>query len=126
MKSRTVLVLLGALLSGCASPTLRSGMPPGRVPAGYDERWHPSFLFGLMPMHERYDLAQICRTGWSEVRIRPDPFTALAGLLTLFVYSPSRLTIVCAADEHAAPPVLDDYPAPTFATSSAASARLNR
>ena len=112
-------------LLGCASTTLRSGKPPGEVPARYDERWHPSFLFGLVPLHERYDLSQICRSGWAEVRVSADPFTALAGLLTLFVYSPSRLTIVCAADERAAPPALRDYPIPTFSKHPSANARLS-
>lgn len=120
------LTVLSLWLSGCASTTLRSGKPPGQVPARYDERWHPAFLFGLVPVHDRYDLSKICRSGWSEVRLRSDPFTALAGLLTLFVYSPSRLTIVCAADERAAPPALPDYPAPTFPKRPAANAKLNR
>lgn len=119
-------VAIALLFCGCASTTLRSGKPPGEVPPQYDERWHPSFLFGLVPVHERYDLFRICRTGWSEVRVRPDPFTALAGLLTLFVYSPSRLTIVCAAEEQAAPPALQDYPAPTFSKRPAANAKLSR
>lgn len=115
MTSRGLLraVLLAVLASaGCASTTLRSGKPPGDVAPNYDERWHPAFLFGLVPMHGRYDLSQICRRGWSEVRLQADPFTALAGLLTLFVYSPSRLTIVCAADGRG-PPALGSYPSPT-------------
>lgn len=111
-------------LTGCASTTLRSGKPPGEVPAGYDERWHPSFLFGLVPLHESYDLSQICRGGWAEVRVSADPFTALSGLLTLFVYSPSRLTVVCAARERAAPPALREYPAPTFSKRPTANAKL--
>jgi hypothetical protein len=92
---------------------LRSGKPPGEVAPNYDERWHPAFLFGLVAMHEPYDLSRICRQGWSEVRLQPDPFTALAGMLTLFVYSPSRLTVVCAADERGGPPALRSYPPPT-------------
>ena len=119
-------LLLPCLLAcaGCASTTLRSGKPPGYVAASYDERWHPAFLFGLVPFHEGYDLSKICSGGWSEVRIRPDPFTALAGLLTLFVYSPSRLTIVCAAVDSAAPPALPRYAAPTFSKPPRVNAKL--
>jgi hypothetical protein len=115
------LCLLGS--AGCSGTTLRSGKPPGAVAPNYDERWHPAFLFGLVAMRERYDLSRICSQGWAEVRVHPDPFTALAGLLTLFVYSPSRLTIVC-ADTRDTPPELPSYPAPTFSKRPAANARL--
>lgn len=83
-------------LTSCASTTLRSGEAPGKTAAGYDERWHPGFLFGTVRGTERYDLSRICPMGWSEIRVGPDPFTILAGAVTLFVYSPSRVTVVCA------------------------------
>lgn len=118
-------LLGGALaLSGCAATTVRSGKPPGAIAAGYDERWYPAFLFGALPLRDAENLEQICRGGWAEVRLRPDPFTALAGLLTLFVYSPSRLTIVCAAPEPNLPPALQSYPVPTLSRPSAVDARL--
>lgn len=93
------------LLLGCASTTLRSGEPPGRTATGFDERWHPGFLFGTVKSFERYDLKQACPQGWAEIRVEPDPFTLLAGAATLFIYSPSRVTVVCAkqpGDEEAA------------------------
>jgi hypothetical protein len=120
-----ILLLCSLGCAGCASTTLRSGKPPGEVAANYDERWHPTFLFGLVALRERYDLSQICRQGWAEVRVHPDPFTALAGLLTLFVYSPSRLTIICAdARGSGSVPELPSYPAPTFSKRPGANARL--
>ena len=91
--------LSGALvlaLCGCATSTLRSGEPPGKTAAGLNERWHAGFLFGTVRGLERYDLASACPNGWAEIRIEPDPFTILAGALTLFIYSPSRVTVVCA------------------------------
>lgn len=90
-------LILGALtLGGCATTTLRSGEPPGKTAAGFEERWHPGFLFGTVRGYERYDLARACPRGWAEIRIEPDPFTLLAGAVTLFIYSPSRITVVCA------------------------------
>lgn len=109
--------------AGCANTTLRSGKPPGEVAPNYDERWHGALFFGLVATHERYDLSQICRQGWSEVRMQPDPFTALAGVLTLFVYTPSRLTIICAADG-SAPPTVGSYPSPTRSKSPRQGAKL--
>jgi hypothetical protein len=82
--------------AGCATTTLRSGEPPGKTAAGLDERWHPGFLFGTVRGMSRYDLRQACPNGWAEIRVEPDPFTLLAGAVTLFIYSPSRVTVVCA------------------------------
>lgn len=100
MRARTLSFLLALplalLLMGCATTTLRSGEPPGRTAAGFDERWHPGFLFGTVRGVARYDLSRACPQGWAEIRIEPDPFTLLAGAVTLFIYSPSRVTVVCA------------------------------
>ena len=96
MRSRALSLALCLVLAGCATTTLRSGEPPGKTAAGYDERWHPGFLFGTSQSVDAYDLGQACPKGWAEIRIGADPFTILAGVVTLFVYSPSRVTVVCA------------------------------
>jgi hypothetical protein len=90
--------LLPALIActGCAATTVRSGRPPKDLAPGYDERWHSAFLAGVVPAGPPYDLAQICPNGWSQVTVARDPFTLLTSVLTLFIYSPSRVTIVCA------------------------------
>ena len=91
------LTIIGVFtLLGCATTTVRSGEPPGKTATGFDERWHPGFLFGTVRGVERYDLSRACPQGWAEIRIEPDPFTLLAGVVTLFIYSPSRVTVVCA------------------------------
>jgi hypothetical protein len=106
--TRAVLCLCVALSFGCTGTSLRSGAPPGKTAAGYRKRWHGAFLFGAVRTQADYRLSQICPSGWAEVRIGPDEFTILASLLTLFVYSPSRVTIVCAAAEGAGPPAVRD------------------
>jgi hypothetical protein len=96
MRCQTLILICALLTPGCASTTLRSGEPPGKTAAGLDEKWHAGFLFGTVRGIERYQLARACPHGWSEIRIEPDPFTLLAGAATLFIYSPSRVTVVCA------------------------------
>jgi hypothetical protein len=96
MRCRTLSLLLTLPLAGCATTTVRSGEPPGKTAAGFEERWHPGFLFGTVRGFARYDLKQACPNGWAEIRVEPDPFTMLAGAVTLFIYSPSRVTVVCA------------------------------
>jgi hypothetical protein len=88
---------LYALAVGCAPTTVRSGLPPARVASQHHERWHAAFLFGALEASGPYPLARLCPEGWSEIQVGPDPFTLLAGALTLFLYSPTRVTIVCAA-----------------------------
>ncbi len=96
MRGPALTSLAALLLLGCVSSTLRSGEPPGRTAAGLDEKWHAAFLFGTVPGLDAYDLSRACPRGWAEIRIEPDPFTLLAGAATLFLYSPTRVTVVCA------------------------------
>ena len=96
MRTCALILIVGGMLSGCATTTLRSGEPPGATAVGFDHRWQPGFGFGLVRGFKSHDLGRACPEGWAEVRVETDPFTILAGALTLFVYSPSRVTIVCA------------------------------
>ncbi len=100
---------LNALLSGwtclgCATTTVHSGRPPLDLAPGYQERWHSAFLWGAVPASGPYDLARICPSGWSQVTVARDPFTLLAGAITLFIYSPSRISVVCALPGEPEPP----------------------
>lgn len=96
MRATALSCMLALLLSGCAASTVRSGEPPGKTAAGLNEKWHAAFLFGTVRGLERYDLGAACPHGWAEIRVEPDPFTIAAGAMTLFLYSPSRITVVCA------------------------------
>jgi hypothetical protein len=93
---RPLIALLAVATSGCATTTLRSGEPPGKTAPGYDEHWQSGFVFGTVPSARARELGQLCPKGWAEIRVAADPFTILAGAVTLFMYSPSRVTVVCA------------------------------
>jgi len=82
--------------SGCIETHLYSGLPPGDPPKGYENRWHVSYLFGLSEGSGPYHLGKLCPSGWSEITVTPDFFTTVAGVMTLYLYTPNRLTIVCA------------------------------
>jgi hypothetical protein len=116
-KGRAATLLALLVTNGCAATTVRSGLPPGNAAPGYDERWHPAFLFGIIPGSEPYDLPRICPNGWSQVTVNRDPFTLLSGLVTLFIYSPSRVTIVCSVRGSSGIPPVRGY-APTTETST--------
>ncbi|HEX3777441.1 MAG TPA: hypothetical protein VHV51_23380 [Polyangiaceae bacterium] len=117
-KARFIFFGVAWFVSGCAATTVHSGLPPGSAAPGYDERWHPAFLLGLIPGEDPYDLSRICPNGWSQVTVNRDPFTLLSGLATLFIYAPSRVTVVCAERGVRGSPPLGGY-APTVDSSPA-------
>jgi Bor protein len=112
------LCLAAGASTACAATTVRSGLPPDNTAPGYDERWHSAFLFGTIPGGDPYDVARICPNGWAQVTVTRDPFTLLSGLITLFIYSPSRVTIVCGARGTTGLPPVGGY-VPTADTSDA-------
>ncbi len=108
---RLALIALATAALGCAETRVYSGRPPGDTAAGYDARFHDAYLFGTADGEEPYELSRICPNGWSEILIAPDFFTAILSAATLFLYTPNRVTIVCAGE-----PVL---PAPGAPASTA-------
>jgi hypothetical protein len=89
-------LLLSFTLGGCVETHLYSGLPPGHPPKGHEWRWHVSYLYGTTSGSSAYDLDRLCPDGWSEIHLAADFFTGVAQTLTLFLYTPNRLTIVCA------------------------------
>ena len=118
MSPLTRVASIVSLCASCTSSTVRSGLPPGDSPDAYTERWHAAYLFGLVEGSGPYELDAICPAGWSEVSVEPDPFTAVAGLATLFLYAPTRVTIVCAAEGVKGPPPRTGYALPHARQSS--------
>src|SRR6185436_3366171 len=84
------------LVTGCAETRLYSGLPPGDPAAGFHGRWHVSYLLGTTEGSGPYDLDRLCPDGWSEIYLNADFFTSVAQVMALFLYTPNRLTIVCA------------------------------
>ncbi|HYO96044.1 MAG TPA: hypothetical protein VER33_16110 [Polyangiaceae bacterium] len=107
-----LLLAAGALACGCAATRVHSGLPPGPIARDFDGRWHAAFLFGSLPLQGGYDLRQLCPSGWSEVRFHSDEFTLAASLVTAFLYTPSRITVICAAEDGRRPPPLGPYASP--------------
>lgn len=85
--------------SACSGTVLRTGLPAGVPAKEYDARWHDSFLFGTVEPDEAEPLEKICPHGWSEVRVRASFPAALVQWVTLGIYTPSNVTVVCAAPD---------------------------
>jgi hypothetical protein len=117
------LITLALAASGCAETRLYSGRPPGDTAAGYNARFHDAYFFGTTDGEAPYELERICPSGWSEIRIAPDFFSAVLSVATLFVYTPNRLTIVCAGEPVLPAPAPPSPGAAAFVTPPAAPAR---
>lgn len=109
MSSRALVLCLFFTCASCAATTVHSGRPPLDVAWGFNERWHSALLWGVVPVSGPYDMARICPSGWSQVTVARDPLTLLAGAVTLFVYSPSRVTVVCAVPGATRLPPVEGY-----------------
>ena len=96
-------VALSLALSGCWRTTIRSGLPPGEEAKDYDERVHQALVLGTLETRKPHALADLCPMGWSEIHVRKGFLNGLLTVITLGIYSPQTVTVVCSTGE--------DYPA---------------
>lgn len=108
MRRCVLLLVIGSALasSGCWRTTLRSGLPPAEEAQGYDERVHDAYVLGAIETGDPHPLDALCPHGWAEIHVRKGFINGFLTLITLGIYSPQTITVVCALDETypAAPP----------------------
>ncbi len=95
MRRSALIALFGLSAASCAETRLYSGRPPGDIASGYDAHWHSAWLLGTVEGGPPYELERICPRGWAEIHVAPDFFTGVVSVLTLFVYTPNRVTVIC-------------------------------
>ncbi len=92
-----VWIALALFATGCFRSTVRSGQPPGDPAESLEDRWHSGWLGGAVEASGPHDLARACPHGWSQIDTKTDASQGLITLLTLTLYSPQTVTVVCAA-----------------------------
>jgi hypothetical protein len=93
----TIAIVLGALAAtGCFKSSVRSGLPPSEPPEYYDDLWHSGWLGGAIEASGPHDLASICPQGWSQIDTKTDASQGFVTLITLGIYAPQSVTVVCA------------------------------
>lgn len=104
--SCAAIALMGCVVAGCYSTTIRSGRLPDHRPAIYmdgieaatfDARWHSGFINGIVEVGGNYNMERICPQGWAEITTQQDFLNSLLAIVTFGVYSPQSITIRCAA-----------------------------
>lgn len=116
-RSRHLLRVAGLTLAACASvgcyrAHVSSGLPPGDPAGAWDFRWKHAFLFGQADTDENTDLSRVCPSGWAEIDERHDLLTAATTVGTLGMYTPRRVTVVCAGPTRSLRPAQRGYDPP--------------
>lgn len=88
-------VVASWLATACYPTTIRSGQPA--LPSSERSYWHHAFVFGLVEASGPYRLNEICPGGWSEFYADMSSFQGILRVVTLGLYAPARVRIVCAA-----------------------------
>lgn len=94
--SVALLLTLSAALGGCYRVHVQSGLPPGDTAPGQDFRWYNGFLLGLVQPEGPIDLTELCPSGWAELEEQTDLLTGSVSVLSFGVYTPHRVTVICA------------------------------
>jgi hypothetical protein len=87
------LMLLSLASNACYHTVLDTGLQPG--PTAYQEGWESAWLVGLVPA--KVDATGVCGGPWARVETQQSFLNGLVSFLTLGIYSPHEVEIVCAA-----------------------------
>ena len=98
LKERSILAgaalaLLFAASTGCYHSVVDTGLEPG--PTLYHEKWESAWIVGLVPA--RVDATGACGGPWARVETQKSFLNGLVSILTLGIYSPHEVQVVCAA-----------------------------
>lgn len=81
------------LLTGCYQARMTTGQEASNTVV--EERWAPSFFYGLVPA--RVDVSDECTNGIATAERKMTFLNMLVSGLTLSIYSPQSVTVTCAA-----------------------------
>lgn len=98
-------IALAILQSSCLRTTLRSGKLPGDAAYAWEHRWHHAFFLGQFEGSRPIAPERICPQGWAQIDSELDPLQTAIALVTLGIYTPSTVSVICEANER--PPLED-------------------
>jgi hypothetical protein len=107
-----LVLVAAAFFPACFPTTVRSGRPA--MPSTETTTWHHAFLFGLVEASGPYVLDEICPQGWSEFYTEIPAAAGVLRVLTLGLYTPGQVRIVCAAPDGVDVNSLSEGPVPEF------------
>lgn len=90
------------ILTGCYHQVFNTGLTPATT--GVTKSWHPTYLFGLVKAAP-IDVRSTCPSGVALVSTRMTFPNGLVGGLTLGLFTPHEVKVVCASSSAALPVV---------------------
>jgi hypothetical protein len=121
LNGRAWLLAAGLAAGACYPTTVRSGAPAS--PETVATHWHHAFFFGLLDASGPYRLDELCPGGWSEVHSEMPPAAGLLRVVSLGLYAPAEVRIVCAAPQGQDTNSVSEGPLPPIEWSGDAGAR---
>ncbi len=88
------LAMLLLTSAGCYHSIIETDLEPGAT--GYHGKWETAWLAGLIPAN--VDASEICGGPWARVETQQSFLNGLVSLLTIGIYSPHEVEVVCAAE----------------------------
>ncbi len=88
------MTLLLVSSAACYHSIVDTGLEPG--PTAYHEGWETAWLGGLVPA--KVDARGMCGGPWARVETQQSFLNGLVSFLTLGIYAPHEVEIVCAAE----------------------------
>jgi hypothetical protein len=88
------ITLLLAGSTGCYHSIVDTGLEPSGVQ--YHGEWESAWFVGLIPA--RVEATAICEGAWARVETQQSFLNGLVSFLTLGIYSPHEVKVVCAAE----------------------------
>jgi len=82
---------------GCYSHTYNAPDVTAQAVPSVDS-WHHHVLFGLADISGAYNLREVCPTGVARIHSRNGFLNYVVSFLTFSIYTPTTVTIWCAAD----------------------------
>jgi hypothetical protein len=96
-----VLAALGSAAAGCYKATFIRD--PQAIRGIEQDRWNNFFIFGLVGEHD-FHVREFCPDGRvAQIQTGGNFGTGLVSLLTIGIYTPRKVWVICAADRGAAP-----------------------
>jgi hypothetical protein len=98
--SKLLAVAVACLSSACFHQIVQTGRTPGATVI--EKPWTATWLWGLVPANEISSAAQ-CPNGVATVETQQSFLNGLVGGLTLGIYTPQDVKIICASGSAMAP-----------------------
>jgi len=93
LRAAALIIAFSVILGGCYHATITTGLTPSQTTI--EKPWATSFVYGIVPPAP-IDAASTCPNGVAKVDTQISFLNGLVGALTLSIFTPMDIRVVCA------------------------------